>query len=165
MLPITPYSGNYYSPSMMPVSRVGSAVNPSGIPDTAIKGIDNSGKTRGVKECQTCSSRQYQDGSDENVSFKSPAHISPEASASVIRGHEQEHVSNAYTKAAQKNGRVLSATVSLETSVCPECGRSYVSGGVTRTSIQYSNEENQYQKDMKNADAITLKGNAVDKIA
>lgn len=89
------------------------------------------------ERCQTCASRKYQDGSDENVSFKAAAHISPEAAGSAVRAHEGEHVSNAYTKAAQNDGKVVSASVSIHTSVCPECGRTYVSGGTTSTRIKY----------------------------
>ena len=81
------------------------------------------------EECQTCKNRKYQDGSDEMVSFKSAAHISPQAAAGRVRAHEGEHVSNAYDKAAQKNGTVVYASVSIHTSVCPECGKTYVSGG------------------------------------
>ncbi len=104
------------------------------------------------QECQTCKNRKYKDGSDEMVSFKSPAHISPESAASAVRSHEQEHVTNAYSKAATGNGKVVSATVSIHTSICPECGRSYVSGGTTDTQIKYYDEENPYQKDLKAAD-------------
>ncbi|MDR0964808.1 MAG: hypothetical protein LBM60_09350, partial [Clostridium sp.] len=95
-------------------------------------------------ECQTCKNRKYVDGSDENVSFKSASHISPESAASRVRAHEQEHVSNAYSEASQKNGKVVSAAVSIHTAVCPECKRSYVSGGTTRTMIMYRNEGNPY---------------------
>lgn len=105
-------------------------------------------------ECETCKDRKYQDGSDEMVSFKSAAHISPGAAASAVRSHEQEHVSNAYKDAAQNNGKVISANVSIHTSVCPECGRSYVSGGTTSTQIKYFNEENPYQQDLKSTDAM-----------
>ncbi len=76
--------------------------------------------------------------------------------------HEREHVSNAYKKAAQNNGKVISANVSLQTAVCPECGRSYVSGGTTSTQIKYYNEENPYQKDLKSSDSIGLRGMNVD---
>jgi hypothetical protein len=110
------------------------------------------------RECQTCKNRKYQDGSDEMVSFKSASHISPDAAASAVRGHEQEHVSNAYKKASQGNGKVISAAVSIHMSVCPECGRSYVSGGTTNTTILYKNEENPYQKDLKAADYIKYSG-------
>ena len=67
-------------------------------------------------ECQTCKERKYQDGSNEgDVSFKTPGHISPQASAAAVRAHEQEHVSNAYKKAATENGKVISASVSIHT--------------------------------------------------
>ena len=117
-------------------------------------------KAKGVGgiECETCKKRKYQDGSDEMVSFKSATHISPQAAASAVRAHEQEHVSNAYKKAATDNGKVLNASVSIHTSVCPECGRSYVSGGTTRTQIKYYNEENPYQKVLKAADHTKYSG-------
>ena len=81
------------------------------------------------------------------------SHIDPSAAASRVRSHEQEHVSNAYKDAAQNNGKVLSCNVTIKSAVCPECGRTYVSGGTTATQIKYYNEENPYQKDMKSADA------------
>lgn len=109
-------------------------------------------------ECQTCKNRKYMDGSDEMVSFKSPGHISPESAPSAVRAHEQEHVSNAYSKASLNNGKVISASVRIHTSVCPECGRSYVSGGTTSTQIKYYNEENPYQQDLKATDRIKYIG-------
>ncbi len=96
------------------------------------------------------------------VSFKSPRHVSPENAASAVRAHEQEHVSNAYKKAAQKDGKVVSASVSLHTGICPECGRSYVSGGTTHTQIKYRNEENPYQQDLKNSDRTKYLGMNLD---
>jgi len=113
-------------------------------------------------ECQTCKNRKYKDGSDEMVSFKSPAHVSPEASGAAVRSHEQEHVSNAYSKAATGNGKVLQASVTLKMAVCPECGRSYVAGGETYTQIKYYNEENPYQKDLKATDADKYGGRSLD---
>jgi len=110
------------------------------------------------EECQTCKNRKYQDGSDEMVSFKSPKHVSPEAAAGAVRAHEQEHVSNAYKKAAQGNGKVINASVSIHTAICPECGRSYVSGGTTHTQIKYYNEENPYQQGLKTADQAKYAG-------
>ncbi len=109
-------------------------------------------------ECQTCKNRKYVDGSNEMVSFKSPTHISPERAAGAVRSHEQEHVNNAYSKAATGNGKVLQASVSIHMDICPECGRSYVSGGTTHTQIKYYNEENPYQQDLKAADQIKYKG-------
>ena len=114
------------------------------------------------KECQTCKNRKYKDGSDEMVSFKSPTHISPESAASAVRAHEQEHVSNAYTKAAMKNGKVIAASVSIHTGVCPECGRTYVTGGTTHTQIKYYNEDNPYQKSLKSADRAKYSGMNLD---
>lgn len=120
-------------------------------------------KTSPAYECKTCKNRKYQDGSNEaDVSFKSASRIAPEAAASAVRSHEQMHVANAYQKAARDNGKVISATVSIHTSVCPECGRSYVSGGTTNTMIRYTNEDNPYQKELKAQDAISLTGANID---
>ncbi len=111
------------------------------------------GRRSSPAECQTCKNRKYQDGSDEMVSFKAAGHIAPGNAAAVVMGHEQEHVSNAYQKAKAGNGEVVRASVRLKTDVCPECGRTYISGGETTTQIRYYNEDNPYQKDMKESDA------------
>ena len=88
-------------------------------------------------ECQTCAERKYQDGSDDpGVSFKTAAHIDPNQAASVVRGHEQEHVVREQAKADREGREVVSQSVTLHTAICPECGRSYVSGGTTRTVTQ-----------------------------
>ncbi len=116
------------------------------------------GRKSSPAECQTCKERKYQDGSDENVSFKSAQHISPEAAAARVRGHEQEHVTNAYNKAAKDGGKVLNASVAIHTAICPECGRTYVSGGTTHTMIKYNNEKNPYQQNKKANDAMGLVG-------
>lgn len=130
---------------------------------TGIRDDKSTGKVQGAEktECQTCKERKYQDGSDEMVSFKSAAHISPEASAARVRAHEQEHVSNAYKKATQGEGKVLQASVRLKTAICPECGRSYVAGGTTTTKIQYR-EDNPYGKNNKALQAEAFKGNHMD---
>ena len=119
---------------------------------------EKAAKRAGVIECETCASRKYQDGSDENVSFKSAQHISPQAAAARVMGHEQEHVNNAYEKAKEAGGKVLNASVAIHTAICPECGRTYVSGGTTTTQIKYPNENNPYQKNRKNADGTMLAG-------
>lgn len=124
--------------------------------------IKQPGRKSSPAECQTCKNRKYQDGSDEMVSFKSASHISPTAFGSRVRAHEQEHVSNAYNKAEQNNGKVISATVSIHTAICPECGRTYVSGGETNTQIKYYNEENPYQQGKKLADSAAYSGMNVD---
>lgn len=106
------------------------------------------------EECETCKERKYQDGSDEMVSFKTPGHIAPQNSAAMVLSHEREHVTNAFQKAAQNNGKVERVSVRLKSAICPECGRTYISGGVTNTQIKYYNEDNPYQKDMKESDAV-----------
>lgn len=120
------------------------------------------GRKSSPAECQTCKERKYQDGSDENVSFKSAQHISPTAAASRVRAHEQEHVTNAYSKAQQDGGKVVNASVTIHTAVCPECGRTYVSGGTTHTMIKYNNEKNPYTQEKKANDALGLRGQNVD---
>ncbi len=124
--------------------------------------VKSAGRKSSPAECETCKNRKYKDGSDEMVSFKSAAHIAPESAASAVRAHEQEHVSNAYKDAAMNNGKVLRASVSIHTAICPECGRSYVSGGTTSTQIKYYNEENPYQQDLKATDAQKYTGMNVD---
>lgn len=152
------YAGSYMRTSQSEaISRTGKpVVNPGESKEVA------PGRKSSPAECETCKNRKYQDGSDEMVSFKSAAHISPEASASRVRAHEQEHVSNAFSKAAKGGGKVLAANVTLKTAICPECGRSYVAGGKTSTKIQYSNEENPYVKNRKAMDAVSLIGSNVD---
>lgn len=136
--------------------------NYSTAPDTQFStGQPNSVKQTGKIECETCSNRKYQDGSGEMVSFKAPTHISPGASAGAVMSHEQEHVSNAYSKAAKGDGQVVRASVSIQTSVCPECGRSYVAGGTTSTTIKYQ-QDNPYSQNSKSRDFQALAGNNVD---
>ncbi len=127
--------------------------------DTTVK----AGRKSSPATCETCRNRKYQDGSNENdVSFKSPSHITPGSEYSKVRSHESEHVANAYEKASKNNGKVLQASVTLNTSICPECGRSFISGGKTHTQIKYYNEENPYQKDLKSKHEAVLVGRKLD---
>ena len=73
------------------------------------------GRKSSPAECETCKNRKYQDGSDEMVSFKTAQHMDPSEAATRVRAHEQEHVATAYDKAAQKNGKVLQASVAIHT--------------------------------------------------
>lgn len=96
--------------------------------------------------CSTCKSRKYQDGSnDMGVSFKSPTKVAPEAAASAVRGHENEHVVREQSKAKRENREVVSQTVTMRTSRCPECGKTYVAGGTTRT-VTRDDVEKAYQQ-------------------
>ena len=47
--------------------------------------------------------------------------------------------------------------------VCPECGRTYISGGTTTTKIAYKNENNPYQKDLKKLHGLATEGMNFDK--
>lgn len=116
-------------------------------------------------QCQACSERKYVDGSNEgNVSFKSPGHISPEASKAVVSAHEQEHVSNARAEGTKENATLVSASVTLKAAICPECGTSYISGGTTTTQVKYE-ESNPYNQARKTIEGSFLKGQNVDLIA
>jgi hypothetical protein len=104
---------------------------------------DRALKKMGLLDCQTCESRKYQDGSsDPGVSYKSATQISPDEAAVKVRAHEQEHVVRNQAKAERKGKEVLFQTVCLQSAVCPECGRVYISGGETRTVTKgKANEE------------------------
>ena len=162
------YNAGYVSPSAagVPAGQAGSVGKSAGTSGESVTGAEDAqktGRTSSPQECQTCKNRKYQDGSNEmNVSFKNASHISPESAASAVRSHEGQHVKNAYAKAEQGNGKVVSATVSIHTAICPECGRTYVAGGETSTQIKYYNEENPYQKDKKSADSLVYSGMNVD---
>ena len=134
------------------------SMNPQGLSNVENRAAE---KTSSKGECQTCKERKYVDGSDEgNVSFKSPGHIAPEASAGVVMAHEKEHVANARREGNKPGNELISASVSIKTAICPECGRSYVAGGTTRTVIKYGNSE--YDKNKKAADLDALLGANVD---
>jgi hypothetical protein len=53
--------------------------------------------------------------------------------ASAVSAHEQEHVQHNQQK-AESEGMTATSTVVLYTAICPECGKSYVSGGTTTTT-------------------------------
>lgn len=140
--------------SVSPVSR-GSDGTALGTVQGA-KDVDATNASKRVQkgECQTCKNRKYVDGSNENnVSFKTPGHIDPGSSASVVMGHEKEHVANAVAEGMKPGKELVSATVTLHTSVCPECGRVYVSGGVTHTQMRTDSNtgmaSNPYFKEMQ----------------
>lgn len=125
--------------------------------------IDELGKTFdektlkqiGAVECATCASRTYQDGSnDPGVSFKAPTHLSPEQAAGAVMSHEQEHVTNEQADAKSEGREVISQSVQIFTAVCPECGKTYVSGGVTKTTT--AGPSNPYSQMKNNAEGNLL---------
>ena len=100
-------------------------------------------------ECQTCEERKYQDGSDDmGVSFQTPTNIKPEQAASAVRGHEMEHVYREQAKAGREGRKVVSQSVTMHTEICPECGKSYVSGGTTRTVTKADTDNAAQQQDL-----------------
>lgn len=136
---------------------------------SGVKGLSGKESPDGTQEikqseCQTCKNRKYVDGSNEgNVSFKTPGHISPESSRAVVSAHEQEHVSNAVKEGNEAGKELISASVSLKMSVCPECGSSYVAGGTTNTTMKYSS--NPYDQGRKTIEGSFLKGQNIDMVA
>ncbi len=125
------YMGNYAGNS-----SYGNTVPRTGMTDAA----------DGKKECQTCKNRKYKDGSnDPGVSFKSAQGVSPEKAAGAVRSHEAEHVRRESAKAEREGAEVISQNVQIHTAVCPECGRTYVSGGTTTTTTAKA-AESEYKK-------------------
>ena len=117
-------------------------------PKIAGMGTENAQKTSEEAECKTCKERKYQDGSnDPGVSFKTPTHIGPDQAASAVRGHELEHVVRERAKAQSEGRRVISQSVTMQTGICPECGRVYVAGGVTRTTTAADTNKQEQPKD------------------
>ncbi len=150
------YIGGMSNNYTIPVSNV-SRVTPVRTDNT----VDTSTKVRPV-ECQTCKNRKYVDGSNEpDVSFKTPGNISPEQSYAKVSAHEREHVSNAIAKGSKPGAKLISANVTLKMGVCPECGRTYVAGGVTNTQIKY-NESNPYDRSRKSLEGDALVGANLD---
>lgn len=143
---------------IIPVSNVGYVT-----PANTDNSVDGSGKVKPV-ECQTCKNRRYQDASDEMVSFKTPGKIAPGESYAKVMGHEQEHVANAIAEGSKPGKELVSATVSLKTAICPECGRAYIAGGTTRT-VMRSYKDDPYSQNQKSFEAEATKGNKVDTVA
>lgn len=121
---------------------IGSVGNISNYYDNSLYTNQQQGQQMGQQEeCETCKNRKYQDGSDEMVSFKAPGKIAPEQSYAKVMGHEREHVANAIAEGSKENKELVSVSVSLKTDICPECGRTYVSGGTTSTLMKTYNED------------------------
>ncbi len=147
------------------VSSPASAVTKVGrITPLGQKGTINVEKAQ-PSECQTCKERKYTDVSNEsNVSFQSPTHVSPEASFAAVAAHEQEHVSNAVAEGSSPGARLISASVSYQMGICPECGTPYIAGGTTKTTMQY-NESNPYDRARKTLEGSFLRGMNFDAVA
>jgi hypothetical protein len=125
--PLTPYTNSPYSNS-----SYSNATMPTAGPQT---GVTPAAQGAQVEECQTCRNRQYQDRSDDpTVSFQTPTRVSREGAYEAVVAHEKEHVQHEQARAQATGRKVVYQQVSVRTSVCPECGRTYVSGGETVTA-------------------------------
>jgi hypothetical protein len=166
--PIQGYGFSYVSPIYNYNNSALSPVNP--VAKSASVGSSDNIRTFypnkvNKSECQTCKSRKYVDQSNEgNVSFKAPGHISPEASYAKVSAHEMEHVGNAISEGSKEGSNLVSSSVRLKMSVCPECGTPYVSGGVTSTTMEY-NTSNPYERERKSIEEGLLKGQFIDYVA
>ena len=104
------------------------------VDEDASQGVEGAQKALEEGKCETCEKRKYQDGSDDmGVSFQTPTRVDPDQAASAVRGHEMEHVVREQAKAQREDRKVVSQSVTLHTAICPECGKTYISGGTTRT--------------------------------
>ena len=113
------------------------------------QGAESAQEALEAGQCETCESRKYQDGSDDmGVSFQTPTNIKPEKAASAVRGHEMEHVYREQAKADREGRKVVSQNVTMHTEICPECGKSYVSGGTTRTVTKADTDNAAQQQDL-----------------
>lgn len=88
-------------------------------------------------ECETCRNRRYQDDSDDSaVSFQMATRMNPTQAQHRVRAHEMEHVRRESAKASEEGKVVVSQSVQIMTDTCEECGKIYVSGGLTRTKTR-----------------------------
>ncbi len=114
-------------------------------------------------ECETCRNRRYQDVSDDpGVSFQSAAKINPAAAYSAVKAHENQHVARNKNEAERKGAKISYQTVTIHRNICPECGKSYVSGGVTKT-VTKADMSDKYTVGM--FDSEKAKGSALNNVA
>ena len=117
----------------------------------AVLGAESAQDALKQGECETCEKRKYQDGSDDmGVSYQTPTNIKPEQAASAVRGHEMEHVYREQAKADREGRKVVSQSVTMHSEICPECGKSFVSGGTTRTVTKADTDNAAQQEDRQN---------------
>jgi len=156
-MPINPSDNTTDNGGQNPVITVDSTAGGPGNIDV-LKSIysEQQLKKLGIIECQTCANRTYVDGSDDaGVSFKTPTQVNPEQSENAVMGHEMEHVANEKADAIAEGSEIIAQSVSIHRAVCPECGVSYVAGGVTSTTTKK-------KSDYGLSDEMT-KGLAIDK--
>lgn len=113
-------------------------------------GVEGKGEVSGSYECQTCQRRKYKDVSDDStVSFQTPTRLTPGAAEGQVRAHEMQHVTHEQARADKQERKVVSQSVAIHYAVCPECGKSYVSGGTTTTVTKADSAQDVNQKDKR----------------
>ena len=162
ILRITGYAGGGYSGNMelrpdraaglpaQPAQTSGITGGPGAKPEGAgsADAVNKGITPEPAKICHTCANRRYQDVSgDPGVSFKAPTKLTPDMAAGAVMSHEREHYTREASKAEQEGREVLSNEIRLFTSICPECGKTYVSGGETRTVTRKRAESDVFLKD------------------
>jgi hypothetical protein len=124
-------------------------VNPTALPGQtkpdAVAMGQKAKEASGAQECQTCKNRRYQDASnDPGVSMKAPTKLTPSQAASAVASHEGEHYNRENSKAEREGREVVSNNIRIFTSICPECGKPYVSGGETTTVTKGKSEQEEF---------------------
>ncbi|MDL2233815.1 hypothetical protein LJC63_09620 [Ruminococcaceae bacterium OttesenSCG-928-L11] len=101
-------------------------------------------------DCETCRKRQYKDeSSDGGVSFQAPKHLAASTAGIRVMSHEHEHAAAESTDPGEEGGVTRSSNTYLEYAKCPECGRTYVKGGLTKTTSQPTSYRKRSGFDMK----------------
>ncbi|MCL1828441.1 MAG: hypothetical protein FWG32_02980 [Oscillospiraceae bacterium] len=127
-----------------PVALTGD-IRPQAVSDSA-----DISTVKGPETCSACESRKYADRSgDGSVSYQAPTHIGRNAAAAAVAAHEGEHVNHERAKAEKDGRRIVSQSVSIHTAICPECGRTYISGGETKT-VTASGKGSDKQENIEN---------------
>jgi hypothetical protein len=153
VLTLTPEGYAYFAP---PTAPTAAPTAPTASPTTGgeVQNADGpkASEINKAESCQTCRERRYVDQSnDSSVSFQTPTKISPNAAASAVSAHEREHVRNNQAEAEREDRKVVSQSVTIHTSICPECGTVYVSGGTTRTVTKNDDSDEQVLREDANA--------------
>ena len=109
-------------------------------------------------ECQTCKERKYMDQSNEgDVSFPAHTLTARGQAPALVMDHAGFLGLNGVAEAQKQNKRLVSVSVSLKTGVCPECGKTYIAGGTTRTKM-LTYRENPYDQGRKAVEGTMLRG-------
>jgi len=139
------YSGGYGYYNFYNYNTPGLKGQAAGEEDDKKIGETEMKRSFGSHECKTCENRRYQDkSSDSGVSMQSPTKVDPKSAEAAVRAHEYQHVSRNKAKADRNDREVVSQSVSIKRTICPECGKSVVSGGETRTVTKEADKNNPY---------------------